>query len=105
MVFLRVFEGGLFENSQPKGLLKCIFDPFHNNPRTQNPHPRKRHPFIYIYIQWVKNWGSGFWDSEWICIEFGFFFHLFHLFESFLNAFPYKKGVFFRGFPIGGLCP
>jgi len=26
MVFLRVFEGGLFENYQPKGLLKGIFE-------------------------------------------------------------------------------
>jgi len=94
MVFLRVFEGGLFENYQPKGLLKGILRVFCHNPRTEKSHPRKRHPFIYIYIQWVKNWGSGFWDSEWILIQVGFSFYTFPPFSLFLYWICIEIGCF-----------
>jgi len=95
-VFFGVFEGGLFENYQPKGLLNGILRVFCHNPRTEKSHPRKRHPFIYIYIQWVKNWGSGFWDSEWFCIEFGFLFDLFDLFDTFCMGFVLKRVFFWK---------
>jgi len=57
-----VFEGGLFENCQPKdwfgGILRVFGPPPFLNPRTQNRTPRIYTLFIYIYIVGVKNRGQ-----------------------------------------------
>jgi len=79
MVFFGVFEGGHFENCQPKdwfGGIFGVFDPFKGlkTPPFLHPEMRKGHPpfltplYIYIYSGGLFL-SLGSWDSERISIQ------------------------------------
>jgi len=108
MVFLRVFEGGLFQDCRLKCLLKGIsevFDvlkvlktpPFLIPEMTEMTPPVFTPLYIYIYSGGLFL-SLGSWDSERVSIQNGISFSLSGGFCPFWES-------FLEGCPTGGLCP